>query len=367
MNPEPLSRSLGGPTPADKPHAPVTFVCCIEHGRLEAQTLLMIKSLRRFGGALADAPVMAVIGRTGAPLRSRTHEMLGELGVRIVRAERRNPASWFNYANKVVAVAVAEEYAGTPQVAWLDSDILVAGDLRDLALAPHECFAARGEWLPPAVFENDPSSAAHLPYWAQLCRLLGTEIEALPWIEVMEGKPRIRAYFNSGVFVWRRGCGFAPAYFDAFCRLLRSRLAQKDRTFFSADQVILGPVVFGASLPWRHLERRHHHMTFQAFIDGPDPSPPMTHASVIHYSRSLDPSHRDRFMRRLATETPALATFLQDQAHQLALPAPHWHDTVRATMLRAVRGLRWRLYAHRVTETIGLEREQIPSRVARPG
>src|ERR1043165_4311671 len=109
------------PSPPD-----ITAVCCVEFGRLEEQTILMVRSLREFGGAFASIPVLAVIGRRGAPLRKATIEEFRRLGVRVVKSKAAdNPATWLNYANKVAAVATAEALAETSQITWFDSDIFV--------------------------------------------------------------------------------------------------------------------------------------------------------------------------------------------------------------------------------------------------
>lgn len=77
----------------------LTLVCCIEHGRLESQTLLMIRSLRAFGMELAQLPVIAVVGRIGAPLSADTVQELKKLRVQLVYSpHHENPFPWFNYA-----------------------------------------------------------------------------------------------------------------------------------------------------------------------------------------------------------------------------------------------------------------------------
>ena len=38
----------------------ITFICCVESGFLESQTVLMIESLRRYGGAYKDLPIIAM-------------------------------------------------------------------------------------------------------------------------------------------------------------------------------------------------------------------------------------------------------------------------------------------------------------------
>jgi hypothetical protein len=323
----------------------ITYVCCIEHGRLERQTLTMIASLRAFGGTLGRGRILCVIGRKGAALSPQTVERLHALGAELVHAEAGdNPAPWFNYANKVAAVVTADRLATTPVVAWLDSDILIADEPKGLRLGPNEDFAARCEHLPPAVTRTDERS---VPYWRALCGMFGVDFADVPWIARDDGRPEQKMYFNSGLFAWRRESGFARSYAAAFRKLIRSRIAQHDGSFFTADQVILTPVVLANSLRWRHLSIIDHLMIFQGFIDGPDPAPSMSKASAIHYSKSLESPYRPRFLERLARERPALRVWLEQFERELGS-----ERTARRSMLaqafRIWRGLRWRWYARRV-------------------
>ena len=61
--------TLAPPRPAKSAaRASTTFVTCIESGGLEEQTIRLMKSLRKWGGKFADAPVYAVNPRFGVPL-----------------------------------------------------------------------------------------------------------------------------------------------------------------------------------------------------------------------------------------------------------------------------------------------------------
>jgi hypothetical protein len=66
------------------PH-PITFVCCVESGLLENQTVRMIESLRRWGGQLRESPIFAVTPRMGLPLSRQTHRDFERLGVEYLR------------------------------------------------------------------------------------------------------------------------------------------------------------------------------------------------------------------------------------------------------------------------------------------
>jgi hypothetical protein len=154
-------------------------------------------------------------------------------------------------------------------------------------------------------------------------------------------------YFNSGLFAWRHGSAFAESYTSAFRKLIKSRIAQHDGSFFTADQVILTPVVLANSLRWRHLSIIDHFMIFQGFLDGRDAAPSMSKASAIHYSKSLEHPYRRRFLERLAHERPALHEWLEQFERGLGSERPVRKSTL-AQAFRLWRGLRWRWYARRV-------------------
>jgi hypothetical protein len=323
-----------------------TLVCCIEYGRLELETVLMVRSLRKFGGDFARARVLAVVGRSGAALRRETLDYLDQLEVTLRRAQTSdNRYPWFNYANKVAAVQLADREATTTTVVWLDSDVLFAAQPDGLILADEEDFAGRCEPLPPAVYDNFRISE---PYWRDLCDLLGVSFDDIPWVDRADGRPRQRASFNSGVFAWRRASGFARHYRDAFETLLASRRAQSDGNFFAADQVVLSPLMLKLGLRWRHLDIRDHHMVFQGLISGPLAALPMNDSAVIHYSRSLSSPHRGSFLARLRAELPELATWLEEAEPQIRRSSLR---RAHADVLRVLRGLRWRAYARRVVRS----------------
>lgn len=326
------------------PQSQITFVSCIERGRLEDETVLMLETLRRNGGALANARALVVVGRRGAPLAHSTIKALARLNAELIYDRTINPAPWFNYANKLVACTIAQRLAATPLIAWLDSDVLIAAEPGGLLLEANEDFGGRCEFLPPAMHKGDP---VNLPYWKKLCDLVGVRPEELPFIRIEHLDLDMRLNFNSGVFVWRKSTSFAKAYLDTFVALLSSRLAQHDGNFFTADQVIIAPILISENLKWKHLDFVDHHMVFQDMINGAGAAPDMSKSSVIHYSRSLTQPYRDRFLARLACELPAVhesvvATLPLDRASE------GFVTRVTAALLKVYRGARWRLYAARV-------------------
>ena len=281
----------------------ISFVCCIESGRLEDQTLLMLKTLRKFGGRLANCTVFAVKARTGPPLSPATLLVMSELDVKYIEDSTYNVAPWFNYSNKPAAVYWAQCNAVTDLVAWLDSDVLIASEPLGLLLGSGVDFAARAEYLPPAIHDGN---SKNIPYWQSLCNLLCADFDDLPWISLEIPVVKMRAFFNSGVFVWRRSSCFAESYLSAFEKLLKSKLASCSGTAWYADQVVISPVLVRERIKWRHLELVEHHMAFPGHLVGPSATPSMSKSSVIHYSGSLAGESEPVMLQRLFCEVPHL-------------------------------------------------------------
>jgi len=320
----------------------LTVVCCIEAGRLEEQTVLMVESLRAFGGAFSNVPVLAVIGRRGPPLRAKTRRELDRLGVRVVHANpQNNPATWLNYANKVAAVVTADELAETAQIAWFDSDMFVLKEPSGILLDEGWDLAAQCHHLPPAVVEGDETN---VPYWTRVCELFGLSYSDVPWTRAADHLPLQKLNFTSGLFTWRRGSIFAASYASAVRRLLDARIAQAAGEFFTADQVVLTPIVVEAGLRWKPLTIADHSIVLGTFLrDGGADIPPLAEARVLHYSNSFAPPYKAMMDERLQTEVPAFWGWLQ--THQPDLGPMPLQSKALQHLLRNTRGIRYRAYA----------------------
>ncbi|MBS1190528.1 MAG: hypothetical protein H6R10_2320 [Rhodocyclaceae bacterium] len=231
-----------------------SIVCCIEAGRLEYETCLMLATWRQFGGDFSDAECFVVRGRSGTEISDASRAFIREMGANYVFAPEYNPAPWFNYSNKICAVRFLQEAAGTEYLVWLDSDVLIAGNpFRHIGDGID--FAGRCEYLPPAVHYGN---GTHIPYWEKISRLLGCNYDEIPWFDLDFPRARLKLFFNSGIFVWRKSSGFASNYCAAFEKILKSRYATRDGSAWYADQVCLSPIVIGNGYRWQHLDIQDH-------------------------------------------------------------------------------------------------------------
>jgi hypothetical protein len=276
-----------------------TFVCCIESGSLEDMTVRMAASLRAFGGRLADAPVIAVQPRRGVGLRAETRRSLDQYGVTLVRETSANPRPWNSFFNKLGALAVGDRLAETDTVCWLDSDLLVLGEPQRLDLAADEDFAACPSDNCGATTGPEDKNEA---YWNLLITLAGLKLADFPWLTNCQGT-RVRTYFNSGVFAYRRGCGLLDHY-PALCdRLLMSGYKSPVTGVFFTDQVALGVSAVAAGLRIQSLPLEYNYPVGSR-TEQPYSPDWMSRAVIVHYHGALCPDYWSTMLAQLERDRP---------------------------------------------------------------
>ena len=275
-----------------------TIVCCIEAGRVEKQTLVMLETLRRWGGPVGQSRVLAVIPRRGRRLSKATISRLDSFGVELHDGSSRNRMSWYNWYAKIVAARLAEDIATTPIVVWLDSDALVLGPLVELGLPHGDDFTARRDPLMPGLDVASP----FLDYFRLACETVGANWEDTPLLPTDGGPSRL--VFNAGVYAFRRGLGFSEAYEDSTARLIQGRIAPANGCFWYNEQTALLLAMMRTRMRFRELTQHENHMVFVELIDGEGAAPSIADARLVHYSRSMYPQYWARFMKRVERERP---------------------------------------------------------------
>ena len=304
----------------------ITFVCCVESGWLEDQTVRMIESLRRWGGQLANSPMIAVTPRFGSPLSHKTHQAFKRLQVQYLRVPAKSKYSWFPYLNKPSSLVAAEEHSTTECVAWLDSDLLFVDEPEKFILNQGEDFVAcasdknAGTSNPEDLFE---------PYWNKICQVLGIDIEDLPWITTEIEGIRIRLYWNGGIFVYRRSTDFGNHYLQNCIQLLDERIITKTPGFTLGihEQSAVGLTMVKLGLPWRALPGSHNYATGSIDPTKWNIEEKLKAARVLHYHDSMWPSFWPEFIKTLRTTHQPVANWL-DSLSPMKNEAPfHWRIT----------------------------------------
>jgi len=278
----------------------ITVVCCVEAGPLELMAVRMVESLRRFGGRFSRMDVFAVTPRFGAPLLKRTRQAFETLDVHYLRFPARDPYGWNHFMNKPRALRKVEELTQTECVVWLDSDIVLLGEPEGLLLGDGEDIAAcpsdKNLGTSGQKDENEP-------YWAAICQALKIDMESLPWITTELEQARIRLYWNSGVFVYRRGFQFSSSFFDTCAEMLEARIASKNAGIFFTDQVALGLTAHRKGMGYRNLPYSHNFI-LGSKLEQPVSREALKQARICHYHDFMWPAHFDE-MRSFLDESHA--------------------------------------------------------------
>lgn len=303
---------------------PITFVCCVESGLLENQTVRMIESLRRWGGRLRESPIFAVTPRMGPPLSRQTHRAFERLGVEYLRFQAESRYPWLGFLNKPYALVAVQERSTSECIGWLDSDLLFLGEPEELILKEGEDFVA---CAPDRNIGTTGPEDPFEPYWKAICQVVGLDIEDLPWITTeMEGK-RIRLYWNSGVFVYRRHTGFAHPYLQTCLQLLDSRLANHNSKIFFTDQVALGLAMVKLGLSWRALSYSHNYQSGSLKPEQWGISEKLKPVRILHHHDAMLPDFFSEFVNILRAPYPDVAEWissLEPLKNQASIP---WRTT----------------------------------------
>jgi hypothetical protein len=164
--------------------APRVLFSCVGENRPDWHTKIenLVLSIRRFGGSLADAPVVVnAVGGADPTLRSAMERL--DARVRVVEAvDRRRPTS-----NKLRMFELAAD-ADFDILAAIDCDIVVKGDL--------------ASELRPDVLRAVPAGRDILSEqtWQHLYRLLDVPLPDKSCTTVVSGQTTY-PYFNSGVLL----------------------------------------------------------------------------------------------------------------------------------------------------------------------
>ena len=310
-----------------------TIYTCIESGRLEPEVVLMVRTLRAFGGRFAQCPVLAIQPRAGPSIAGSTLRELNKLQVTYIKRPLRHRFDWLGFANKPWTAVIADEMAKTRHLTWLDADVLVVREPSALD-APEfdtqEVLACVEELGPVSTGPGDRFE----PFWQALADGAGLT-EGVPFISAGPSGKRIRLQFNSGVFRFHRGSGFAQRYLELFEKLYALRVMPKDDpTMFLHEQIIFSI----AAASWRGgftALDPHYNFHAEPMYEALYPPAHYDRAVLLHWHGSLRmDDFRDTFVQRLQASLPAVASLVQDS---LPLEAP------RAVLPRLHRALLSRL------------------------
>lgn len=286
----------------------ICVVCCVEAGPLEVGARRLVESVRRFGGQLGQAHIVAVTPRFGPDLTAQTKEVFSNSEVEHVRA-RGTRYAWNNFMNKPLALIQASQRTQAELMVWLDSDVLVLQEPRELIDYGRQGFAA---CAPYKTLGSTGPEDPHDAYWAQVCQAVGLDLEAMPMIQTEKEKAWIRLYINSGVFAYPRESGLAGAFWEDCDRVLQAGVSSRESGIFFTDQVVVGLSALRLGLVFQQLSYGANYDvgSTEGRIENMQ-DPYMAQVQLVHYHDAMWPGVWPRFLDSLHASHPEVGRWLE--------------------------------------------------------
>jgi glycosyltransferase involved in cell wall biosynthesis len=213
----PAPEGLPGGKPGHrKRHSDCSFVLSVEAGRLEPQAVLLVESLRRFGGAYADCPVYAVSPRPSRQIGAACRKALIALGAQVVVEPLLSPDEAYGSVARLAACTWAERNLGSEILVSLDDDLFFVCE-PDFNLEGVDLLAR------PVDVKGMCTAGAGDPfdvYWRRIAQLVGVDYDEIPWVETTVDRVSVKASYNAGMVGVRRQLGLFQRAEEMF-RLLR--------------------------------------------------------------------------------------------------------------------------------------------------
>ena len=172
------------------------------YGGDERESLLLARSLRTFGGEMANSPLWLMMPQNLEQVGESTLQALDGLGVQVHRFEVPEDALKFPFGGKVYAAAAAESLASDQAdiLAWMDSDTIFAKEPVEFLMGENIHLGYR-----PVMLKNI-SSLFDEPvnvFWSFIYEGCGTPVENIPPMLTTVDAVRIRPQYNAGIMCLR--------------------------------------------------------------------------------------------------------------------------------------------------------------------
>jgi hypothetical protein len=202
----------------------VGFIICIENNKLAPEALLLIASIRNFGGRFSDCCIYTFNPRGLGALEPPSYADLRSYGV--VHSDETLNRTYQSYpqANKLFAAAHAEELATEDILVFLDSDSVILNEPAGFWLSEDVMAAATPVWL-PGIGSLGPQDPAHA-FWHTARRVCGIACEP-PYVRTRLTQEDVEFYCNGGLLAARRSARIFSRWLECFEQLSSAAAIRK--------------------------------------------------------------------------------------------------------------------------------------------
>lgn len=219
------------------------FVICTEPA-FEKKSVLLVRSIRKFGGTLSSAPVYSFSPRKDHAISNWAEAEFSRLGVEHSNVELNMRYTKHGVYNKPFVCAYTEHRIPSEHLIFLDSDQVIFNDPKALLIEDDYVAAVR-----PVNQANIGVSALvggkNEKYWNELYQLCGVRTRSM--VSPMLSDREIFAYFNTGMISIRRNSRAWSRWAANFERVMEMRLEPSEPYFI--EQSVFAATVSSMNKP----------------------------------------------------------------------------------------------------------------------
>lgn len=217
-------------------------VLCVASPSDERSAVMLIESIRAYGGIFKDCPVYVFQDITADNPCLR----LKKLGVNMLPLQIDPAAKNYLFSAKVYACAQAEKLltGKVENLIWFDNTSLVFSSLDGLFLQDGKDVALR-----PVQLLNTIGLAPEAPvdaFWSGIYKVAGVDPQNVPIIETFVDGKKIRFYINCQIISFRPDAGICREWERIFTSLLKDAEYQKAACADVLHQIFLHQAVLSA-------------------------------------------------------------------------------------------------------------------------
>jgi hypothetical protein len=199
--------------------------------RSEPDALILVESLRRFGGALSDSPLWCFYPESPEDLSPAFRKRMSELHADLIPFElaEEDRKKWF--VGHACAAALAESKAEQEHqlLAWLSPNAVVVSEPSAFLLPDGVSLGYRPvhHALIGSLFDDELDS-----YWSLVYEMCDVPEERVFPMKTHVETTRVRPYFNAGFLIVRPGTGVLRGWRDLFLPLYSDERLEE---FYKSD------------------------------------------------------------------------------------------------------------------------------------
>jgi hypothetical protein len=219
----------------------------------EANALLLVQSIRDFGGDLSRSPIWCLVPDFGPKPSESFKQRMGVLNAELISFEIEREIARFFFAADIRAAALAESMAvdKTDILVWLSSNTIILKEPEDFLLAENKKLGYR------PVHHTNVGSLYDKPmdtFWSLVYRHCEVPEEHVFPMKTHVDENILRPYFNAGIMAIRPDKGLLKKWHDKFFEVYQApeftELYENDERYvIFIHQALLSGIIISACEP----------------------------------------------------------------------------------------------------------------------